>query len=118
MYRSIVSLCGLLLPWLREVADTLHVADDSSQIVHIIAMTFRAFLQVTFVYMMTVIADGVRNVEGEVVAALGSGYPEQLPVLLFTQMFFQIHVQCRASGQMFYITATVQTEFIHIVRSW
>ena len=89
-------MCGLLLPWLRKVADTLHVADDSSQIVHIIAMTFRAFLQVTFVYMITVIADGVRNVEGEVVAALGSGYPEQLSVLLFAQMFFQIHVQCRA----------------------
>ena len=66
--------------------------------------------------MMTVIADGVRNVEGEVVAALGSGYPEQLSVLLFAQMFFQIHVQCRASGQMLDVAATVQAEFVHNVQ--
>ena len=66
---------------LGEAADALHVADDAGEVVNVLAVAFGALVEVTLVDVAAVVADGVGNVEGEVVAAFLRGHAEQLAVL-------------------------------------
>ena len=104
------------LPCLGEIADTFHISDDAGQIIHILAVTFGTFMQISFVDMMAFVTYCIRNIECEVVATFGSGNTKQLPVLLFAKMLFQIHVQSRTTRQMLDITMPVQAEFIDNVQ--
>ena len=76
MYFSIISSGSLLLPGLREIADSFHVADNAGQIIHVLAMTFRTLFQVSFVNVVAFVADRVRYIESKVIAALSGGYPK------------------------------------------
>ena len=86
----VVASCSLFLTSHREVADTLHITDDTSQIINIFAMTFRTFLEVVLADMSTLVADCVRDVELEVVASFLGSDLKQLGVLSFGEMFLTI----------------------------
>ena len=77
---------GLLLPSLREVADTLHITDDTGQIIEIPAVAFRTRLEVALVDMPAIVADRIRDVEREIVASLLRSHAQQVAVLLPAQM--------------------------------
>ena len=64
----IVTLGGFFLSGHGKTADALQVADDTCDVVNVLAVAVRAFVQVTLVYMTTVVADGIGNVKGEIVA--------------------------------------------------
>ena len=77
----IVTSCGFFLTGHREVADTLHITDDTGQIINIFTLTVRTLLEVVLADVSAAVADGVRNVEGEIVATFLSRYPEELCIL-------------------------------------
>lgn len=79
----VVASCSFFLSRHREVADTLHIADDSCQIVDVSTMTFRTFLQIVLAYVSALVADSVRNIECEVVTSLLGGYAQKLGILGF-----------------------------------
>ena len=105
-----------LLAGFGEAADALHVADDAGEVINVLAMAFRTLVQVTFVDVTAVVADGVGNVEGEVVTAFLCGYAEQLAVLCLGEMLFQVGVQCRTTGEVRNVAGTVQTELVDEVQ--
>ena len=77
----VVASCGFFLTGHREVADTLHITDDTGQIINIFALTVRTLLEVVLADVSAAVADGVRNVEREIVATFLSRYPEELCIL-------------------------------------
>ena len=81
MVCGVIPACGFLLPCSGEVAYPLHVTDDTCHVVHVGAVTVRALLQVTLVYVAAVVADGVRDVESKLVATLFCSNSQKLPVL-------------------------------------
>lgn len=58
-----------LLTRCREVANTLHVAYNTCEIINVLRVTMRAFMQVSLIDVTAVITDGVRYVECEVIAS-------------------------------------------------
>lgn len=70
----IVAAACFLLARLRETADPFHVADDAGEVVKVFAVAFGTFVKITLVDVTAVVANGVRNVEGKIVAALLCGY--------------------------------------------
>ena len=107
---------GLLLPSLREVADTLHITDDTGQIIEIPAVAFRTRLGVALVDMPAIVADRIRDVEREIVASLLRSHAQQVAVLLPAQMFLQVHVQGRAAREVLDVFAAVQPEFVDYIQ--
>lgn len=97
---SIISAGRLLLTCLREIAHAFQIADDTCDVIYVLAVAVRTFLQIAFVYVSAVITYRVRNIEREIIAALDSGNLQQMTVLRFRQVLVQIHVQSRATGQM------------------
>ena len=77
----VVASCGFFLAGHREVADTLHITDDTGQIVNVLTLAVRTFLQIMLADVSAAVADGIRDVEREVVATFLSGHSEQLCVL-------------------------------------
>ena len=77
----VVASCCFLLTGHREVAYTLHVTDDSCQVVDVLAMTFRALSQIVLADVAALVADRVWNVECEIVASFLSRYTKELCVL-------------------------------------
>ena len=77
----VVASCSFFLTGHREVADTLHITDDTGQIINIFALTVRTLLEVVLADVSAAVADGVRNVEREIVATFLSRYPEELCIL-------------------------------------
>ena len=61
--------CGLFLAGLRETADAFHVADDAGEVVEVFAVANGTFVEVAFVNVAAVVADGVGDVEGKVIAS-------------------------------------------------
>ena len=84
---------GFFLSGFGEVADAFQIADNTRQVIYVVAMTIRTFLQITLVNMSAVVADGIRDVKGKIVAAFASGYAEQLSVLFLAQMLLEVAVQ-------------------------
>ena len=77
----IMTSCSLFLTWHREVADTLHITDDTGQIINVFAVALRTFLQVMLADMAAFVADRIRNVECEIVASFNGSNFEKLTVL-------------------------------------
>ena len=69
-------MCSLLLPCLRKITDPLHIPDNTCQIIHILTMTFRTFMQVSLINMLTFIANGIRYIKCKVITAFYSSYPK------------------------------------------
>lgn len=69
VFAGIESSACLFLSCGREIADALEVADDSCHVVHVLAMAMWALLEIALVDVSAVVADGVRDVEREVVAS-------------------------------------------------
>ena len=103
------------LSCLREVADAFEVTDDAGEVVDIVAVTVGTFLQVAFVDMSAIVADGIRDVERKIVAAFACSDAKELAVLFLAEVFFQIAVQRRAAGEVFDVLLTVQAEFVEDV---
>ena len=76
VFIVIVSAMCFLLSALREVADTLQVADDAGHIVHILAVADGTLFQIPLVDVAAVVTDGVGYIEGEIVATFGGGHVE------------------------------------------
>ena len=77
---------------LAEIADAFQVTDDAGQVVDVVAVALGAFFEVTLVDVAAVVTDGVRNVEGEVVAAFTCRHTQQLAVLVLGEMLLQVAV--------------------------
>lgn len=75
------------MAWLAEIADALQVTDDAGQVVDVVAVALGAFLQVTLVDVAAVVADCIRDVEGEIVAAFAGSHTQQLAVLFLGEVF-------------------------------
>ncbi len=67
---------GFLLSTLREVTDTLQVADDTGHVVHILAVADGTLFEIPLVDMAAVVADGVGYVEGKVIAPFGGSHTQ------------------------------------------
>ena len=111
----IVTSGCFFLAWHREVADTLHITDDTGQIVNIFAMTFRTLLKVMLANMAAFVAYRVRNVECEIIASFLSGNTEELAVLGLCKMLLKIEMQCRSTGKMLDIFTAMKTKFVDYV---
>ena len=72
----------------------------------------RTLLQVTLVNMATLVADGIGNVEREVVTSLLGSHLQQMLVLLLRQVLVQVHVQGRATGEVLDVRCAVQLELV------
>ena len=108
----VISPCCLLLTCLREVGYALQVANDTGHIVHVLRMAVRTLMQVALVDGSTLVAHGVGNIEREVVTAFLCCHLQQLQVLLFRQVFLQVHVQGRATRQVLDVGSTVELELV------
>ena len=64
----IVAAAGFLLAGLGEAADTFHISDNAGKVIHVLAVAFRAFMEIALVDMATVVANGVGDIKGEIVA--------------------------------------------------
>ena len=80
---SIISAGRLLLTCLREIAHAFQIADDTCDVIYVLAVAVRTFLQIAFVYVSAVITYRVRNIEREIIAAFNSGNLQQMTVLRF-----------------------------------
>ena len=76
----------------------------------------RALLEVTLVNSSAIIADGIGDVEREVVATLLSSHAEQLAVLCLRQVLLKVAVQSRSTCQVLNILDSVQTETVNHVK--
>ena len=85
------SLC-LFLTGFGEAADALHVADNAGEVIDVFAVAFGALMEVALVDVAAVVADGVGDVEGEVVTAFLRCHAEQLAVLCLREVFLQVGV--------------------------
>ena len=56
-------------------------------------MAMRALLEIAFVDMTAVVADRIRDIEGEVITSFDSRYAEELAVLFLTEVLFQVAVE-------------------------
>jgi len=77
----VMSSCSLFLSCHREVADTLHITDDTGQIINVFTVAFRTLVQIMLADMSALVADRIRNVECEVVAAFLGGDTQKLCIL-------------------------------------
>ena len=68
--------------------------------------------------MPAVVADGVGNVESEIIASLHSRHTEQLPVLRFAEMLRKIGVKSGTARQMFDVLSPVETELVDEVEGF
>ena len=76
-------------------------------------MTLRTLLQITLIDGTAVIADGIGNVEREIVTSLLGSYLQKFHVLLLRQVLIEIHVQCRSTCQMLDVGCTVEFELVN-----
>ena len=75
-------------------------------------MAVRALLQVTLVDMAAVVADGIGNVEGEIVTAFLGSYLQQLGILLLGEMLLEVHVEGRTTREVLDIGCTMKLELV------
>ena len=80
------------------------------------AAAFGTFVQIALVDVAASVADGIGNVEGEIVAPFLGRHAQQLAVLAFAQVLFQVHVQGAATRQVFDVLAAVEPELVEDVQ--
>ena len=98
-----------------EVADAFHVTDNACHIVNVVAMAFGAGFQVTFVDVPAVVANGVGDVKGKIVASFFGRNAKQLSILGFGEMFFQVGMERRTTGEMLDVFPSVKAELVNEV---
>ena len=69
-------------------------------------------MQIALVNVAAVVADGVGDVEREVVATLLCSHLQQVLVLLLRQMLLEVHVKGRAACEVLDIGSAVQLELV------
>ena len=62
--------------------------------------------------MTAVVADGIRDIEGEIVTSFDSRYAQELTVLRLAQMLLKVTMERRTSGEVLDVFASVQTEAV------
>ena len=72
-----------LLPWHREIAHTFHVSYDTCQVIDVLTLALRTFLQVMLADVSASVADSVRDVKCKVVTSLLGCNAQELAVLCF-----------------------------------
>ena len=112
MHGGVETAAGFLLTRFAEVGDAAQVTDDAGQVVDILRVAFGALLEVALVDVAAVVADGVGNVEGEVVAAFLGGHLEQLHVLLLGEVLLEVAMQRRAAGEVLDVGGPVEAELV------
>ena len=113
----IVAAGGFLLARLGEIADSLQVADDTREIIHILTAADGALVQVALVYMPAIVASRIGDVEGEVVGALLRRHAEQVAILRLREVLFEITMQRRAAREVRHILPSMESELVqHIER--
>lgn len=80
-FTGIVTACGFFLSCCGEVAHALEVADDTCHVIDVLAVAVRALLEVTLVDVSAIVADGVGDVECEIVASFFGSHFQELSVL-------------------------------------
>ena len=75
-------------------------------------MAFGALLEVALVDVAAVVADGVGDVEGEVVATLLGSHLQQLHVLLLGEVFLKVAVECGAAGEVLDVVFAMEAELV------
>mgnify|MGYP000997635702 CR=1 FL=1 len=111
-HHRIISAFGFALAVDREVRHALQIADDASEVVHILAFAVWALREITLVDVSAVVAQCVGDVEGEVVAAFHSRYAEQVAVLGLREVLFEIAVQGAAAGEVVDVATPVEAELL------
>ena len=111
-HHGIVPASRLLLACLREIAHSLEIADDAGHVVDVLGMAMRALLEIALVDVAAVIADGVRHIEGEIVATLLGCHLQKLAILLLGQVLLQVHVQGRTACKMLDIRGAMELELL------
>ena len=84
--QGVITAGGLFLTGLREVGNALQIADDTRHVIDILRMAVGALLQIALVDMAAVVADGVGDVEGEVVTTFLGSHLQQLHVLILREV--------------------------------
>ena len=112
----VVASCCFFLAGHREVADTLHISDDTGQVVDVSAVALRTFLEVVLADVAALVAYCVRNVECKVVTSFLGSHAKKLAVLCLCKMFFKVKVKGSASGKMFYVFTTVESHLVYDVQ--
>ena len=69
-------------------------------------------MQITLVNMSTFVADGVGNVEREIVATFLCCHLQQVQILLLREMLLQVHVQGRTTRQVLDIGSAMQLKLV------
>ena len=75
-------------------------------------MAMRTLLEIALVDVAAVIADGVRHIEGEIVATLLGCHLQKLAILLLGQVLLQVHVQGRTACKMLDIRGAMELELL------
>ena len=108
----VVAATGFFLAGLGEAADTFHISDNAGEVIHVLAVAFGTFMEIALVDMATVVANGVGDIEGKVVASFLGSHAEQLAVLGLGEMFLEVGVQCGSTGEVRDVALPVKTELV------
>ena len=96
-----------MLARLGEVADTLEIADDARKIIHILTAADGTLVEIAFVDMPAIVAEGVGDIECEVVGAFLRCYAEKVAILRLREVLFKITMQGRTTGEVLHILPAV-----------
>ena len=81
------------MSWSREIADTFQIADDAGHVIHILAVAMRTLLEIALVDMSAIVADGVGDVIGEIIATFLCCHAEEVAILCLGEVLREVHVQ-------------------------
>lgn len=103
----------LFLPFLRPAGNAGQVADYACRVINVFTSALRAFKQTVLADMAALVADRVRNVEGEIRRPFLNGKVHQERVLRTGQMLFQVAMKRGTAVQLVRILASVQSELVY-----
>ena len=107
-----MALLGFLLAAFGPLGNQGQITDDTGGIIQIFTAALGAMLQLVLGNVAAIIADGIGNVEGEVVTAGGDGQLQQMSILILGEMLFQIAMECTAAIQIAGVYLTMETELV------
>ena len=96
-----------MLARLGEVADTLEISDYARKIIHILTAADGTLVQIAFVDMPAIVAEGVGDIECEVVGAFLRCYAEKVAILRLREVLFKITMQGRTAREVLHILPAV-----------
>ena len=88
----------LFAPAAAEGGNAFEITDDAGAVVDVVRAAAAARLQGAFVDVAAVVADGIWNVECEVVATFLCSDTQQLTILWLREVLFEVHVKCRTTS--------------------